>query len=552
MQQKAIWIGCMLATIGLSGCFGFNGGTDFVPGEGFEPTGRTIHLEATVLDLLDTEVYPGLNVNFWAFCFRPKDPNHQPSVDAIEYFEDSTADVADASWQGTCSVPGPTLRVQQGDLVKVDFINNHVHHHTIHWHGQHVPWESDGVPGSTQDSVQAGELFPYEFIAKRAGTLWYHCHVDTQLHVMQGLYGVIIVEPQDQSMEPKDIDRDQVLVISTLRRELMENTPARQDNPHIDHQHLGGCGETGQPGCQNPPVDVDPDTFMINGQSFPNTLSHQDGLVELAPDERVRLRILNAGFTFETLHPHGHDLLITHVDGNPVPPDARVWKDSVEIGPGQRVDVVIEGREGNEGVWVFHTHVTSHVTNDGMYPGGMLTKIVYPEYLDDMSPFAGELPGGLPYIPPIDFPDDVLDTTKFARQTAQNAEGTWSFDVPKPCAIKSFVFSVDVEQTGGAVGPLGGMNPGNALQVRINDPSGNEFQTIDVGDSAYGEYRFRTEDTNATNPFKQGEYNVDLSGPIVESSVKLDLWIDHIDDAQEHKEFGVPCGTDGHGNYHIA
>src|SRR5919112_1615255 len=101
------------------------------------------------------------------------------------------------------SETGRTLRVHQGDRIKVEFSHSHFHPHTIHWHGQFVPWESDGAPGVTQDAVESGGAITYDFIASRAGTLWYHCHVDTQLHVMQGLYGMIIVEPQDTEYEPE-------------------------------------------------------------------------------------------------------------------------------------------------------------------------------------------------------------------------------------------------------------------------------------------------------------------------------------------------------------
>ena len=191
---KALLGASLLLFVTLSGCFGFSSENDFEPGEDYKPTGKTIKLRSTVLDLLDKPVYPGLNVNAWAFCFKALDPEDQYSVDAVEYFPDQVVDVANPEWQGTCSMPGPTIRVNQGDKVIVQFENNHVHHHTIHWHGQYVPNHSDGVPGSTQDSVAPGDTFTYEFEAKRAGTLWYHCHVDTQLHVMQGLYDMFIVE----------------------------------------------------------------------------------------------------------------------------------------------------------------------------------------------------------------------------------------------------------------------------------------------------------------------------------------------------------------------
>jgi hypothetical protein len=536
----------LLLTISLAGCFGFSPGVSgFEPGEGYEPTGKTVHLKATVVDMLNAPVYPGLNVNFWAFCFEAATPGDKYSEDAIEYYPDNPAVVSDEfpSWKGKCSVPGPTLRVHQGDLVKVEFKNDHLHHHTIHWHGQYVPWESDGVPGSTQDSVANGELFIYEYEAKRAGTLWYHCHVDTQLHVMQGLYGVIIVEPQDQSMEPKDIDRDQVLVFSTLHRELMENTPARQANPHVDHLSLGSCGETGQPGCQNPVTDVTADTWMINGVSFPMTLDNKDALIQLEPGERLRLRILNAGTTFETLHPHGHDFEVTHLDGNPIPPSARVFRDTLPIGPGERIDVVLEGREGNEGIWVMHTHVVSHVTNDGQYPGGALSKIVYPEYMDDLKPFKSENAGGQTYIAPMKFPKDTMIGQKIGLGTRQSTDAAeiWTFEQETACAVQGLTLSVAIDSPGTLEQSL------NDVTVRFQDPNSDTLVALEIGDKRFMQWSYAYDREAAASVLKDGTYTVDIRGQTIDAIATVEILLDYYDDVEEHQAQRSPCGVSGNG-----
>lgn len=440
----------MMSLAGLAGCIGGEE-FDFKPGENWEETGNTVHLLATVQDLVNKEIYPGLGANMWAFCFKPADPNDQYSADAIEYFPDQNLPSVDQAWEGTCSSPGPTLRVQQGDRVIVEFTNNHFHPHTIHWHGQYVPWESDGVPGSTQDSVtQLGGTFTYDFVAARAGTLWYHCHVDTQFHVMQGLYGVIIVEPQDTRWEPEHTI-DKVWVLSTMARDLVEATPARIENPHVEHTGKPGeCGSTGEPGCQNPAVDITPDVFMINGISAPNTFKRDDTLIKMGPDDTVRLRILNAGTEVETIHLHGHDFEVTHIDGNPIPPSARYFVDTLPIAPAQRYDVLIEGRENNEGVWVVHTHVADHVTNDGAYPGGMLSKILYPNFWDNPKPFDGiEAPAGKPYVPFI-VPDDQHNVWRDSQQllgglqTQYAYSNSWTFDIQIPCTVDEIRVSAEI------------------------------------------------------------------------------------------------------------
>ncbi|MGB0652120.1 MAG: multicopper oxidase family protein [Thermoplasmatota archaeon] len=532
--MKALLPIVLLLVTGLAGCLGGDEGEfTYRPGEDFTPTGRTIDLRATVLDLVAKEIYPGFSANMWAFCFKPADPDDEVSAAAIEYPPLGGVDTDQEAWKGTCSTPGPTLRVQQGDRVIVRFENNHVHPHTIHWHGQYVPWDSDGVPGSTQDSVKPGQSFKYDFIASRAGTLWYHCHVDTQFHVMQGLYGVMIVEPQDERWEP-ETDRDMVWTLGTLQRDLVEATPRRVADPHADHQGLGSCGVTGEQQCQNPPVDVTPDVFMINGVSFPNTLDREDTFILLEPDEKVRLRILNAGTTIETIHTHGHDMLVTHVDGNPLPPAARYYVDTIPVMPAQRIDVVIEGREGNEGVWVVHTHVVDHVVNDGQYPGGMLTKIVYPEFLDDKTPFAGvELPGGLPYEPPLELPEDLELRSAWEFGTAMNTTVTMDIPIELPCAVRAFTLSVESDSATGPTQLL------NEIHLKLIAPDGDELFEEDLAAGRLFTWSFDGE-----GHLEAGNYTLEIQGRTVDSVIRAVAAVDYADTEEELARFGLDCDED--------
>ncbi len=541
---KLLLTALALFAVPLSGCFG-SSGFDFEPGTGFKETGRTVHLRMWVEDLVEVPVYPGFNANLWAFCAEAKDPNDDYSVAAIEYRSqdglviDAAGNIRDAS-EGKCSVPGPQLRVKQGDRVIVDFENNHFHPHTIHWHGQFVPWESDGVPGSTQDSVAAGNSFRYDFIAKRAGTLWYHCHVDTQFHVMQGLYGTIIVEPQETEWEPKDIDKEYTLVYSNLRRELVETQPLAEGeeiDPHKDHRHGASCGASGIQGCQNPKVDVTPDVFLLNGHSFPNTAKRNDTLIELAPGERVRLRILNAGpVSIETLHPHGHDMLVTHKDGNPLPPGARYWVDTLPIGPGERYDVVIEGVEGREGIWVFHSHITTHVTNDGMYPGGALTKIVYPGFEDNHMPFSGaELPGGVGFKPALVIPADLMNSTtiSFAGTNFPDgvqATGSWSFDVAMPCAARSASVMVRLDPGNAVTGAL------SEVTVQILKPDGSLEGTL----TATANELQQTLSIPGLN-LTAGQYSLAVGGRVVDANVELSVFLDYFESEDQLYPAGRSC-----------
>jgi FtsP/CotA-like multicopper oxidase with cupredoxin domain len=94
------------------------------------------------------------------------------------------------------SLPGPEIRVQQGDLVEVTVHNRDIQDGvTVHWHGYRVPAGEDGVAGVTQDAIRPGESFTYRFVARDAGTYWYHAHQVSSEAVARGLYGALIVDP---------------------------------------------------------------------------------------------------------------------------------------------------------------------------------------------------------------------------------------------------------------------------------------------------------------------------------------------------------------------
>ena len=111
-------------------------------------------------------------------------------------------------WTYNGQLPGPEIRVTEGELVRVEFENRLPQPTTIHWHGIPVPNPMDGVPGLTQSPIQPGERFVYEFPAWPAGTYIYHSHQGYQLD--QGLYGAIIIEPGDGG---RTVDREYVLTL---------------------------------------------------------------------------------------------------------------------------------------------------------------------------------------------------------------------------------------------------------------------------------------------------------------------------------------------------
>jgi FtsP/CotA-like multicopper oxidase with cupredoxin domain len=550
----------LLGATALAGC----SSAAFDPAADVSPTDKTVHLKMKVVDLFDTEVYPGLNANLWAFCVAPFDASDTYSAAAISYYAPLPTDgpKLDAEDRATCSVPGPTITVTQGDRVIVEFSHTHFHAHTIHWHGQYVPADMDGVPGISQQAVGGAGGIPsmtYDFIAKRAGTLWYHCHVDTHLHVMQGLYGMFIVKPQSQKWEPK-ADSEATMVLSTMARNVVEAIPGV--NPHA---HPAGCFTSGKPDCQNPPIDSgDADVFLINGHSYPLTEHQEQSLYHVDTGKTLRLRILNAGETIEELHLHGHDMQVVAIDGNPLPPASRYYVDTLSIGPAQRFDVLIQGN--NPGLWAFHTHVNAHEANDQQVPGGMHTMLIDGPVPADLHPFPVELPGGAPYQARVYIPGDFSNSTAVQLGPASGipstvpagtqADARMAFPIDGPvtaagqiCAVNRVEVDADVTGTNAATQQL------TNLKVDIVAPDGQPAAGFDSNSltldathlQAHASVNFTT-----AQELQKGTYALHLTGQGAQSLVNLKVHVDYYASWDEiqfmHRLYKIPlCGTYGQG-----
>ena len=212
-------------------------------------------------------------------------------------------------WAYNGQVPGPTLRIRLGETLRVRFTNNLPQETTIHWHGVRLPNAMDGVPYITQQPVQPGETFVYEFTAKDAGTFWFHPHVRASEQVERGLYGVLIVD----DAEPAAYSRELVWVLDDW---LLDQSG--QIAPQFNTRHdLAMDGRWGN-------------AITINGMT--NTV------LNVRPGERIRLRLINAA-NGRVFTPDFGDLdaKIIAVDGlylrAPIP--ARGF----EVAPGNRLDI---------------------------------------------------------------------------------------------------------------------------------------------------------------------------------------------------------------------
>src|SRR5437764_7243305 len=117
----------------------------------------------------------------------------QPSV--VNLTGSGNSDTEVWAYEGT--VPGPELRLRQGDPVRVVVSNKLGEDTTVHWHGIRLPNAMDGVPGLTQQPIRPGENFSYEFTPPDAGTFWYHPHADSLQQLGRGLAGALIVEERE-------------------------------------------------------------------------------------------------------------------------------------------------------------------------------------------------------------------------------------------------------------------------------------------------------------------------------------------------------------------
>ena len=286
-------------------------------------------------------------------------------------------------WGFNGQVPGPTIRVTEGERIRI-IVRNETNdgEHTLHVHGQSKPVLMDGVPYLGQKPIRKGESYTYEFTVTDIGTTWYHCHVDSAHHVDMGMYGAFIVEPQKEKLA---YDREYIMIL--------DEWPTAHVHVHNDPDPAEGHDEHGiitlhdesppmhdQGAMKKKPRNWYPETYMarqdlydgftINGRSFPFTAP-----VVVKKGERVRIRFINVGYQEHFMHTHSHRFTVVARDGSYVNEPQKM--DTIGVGPGQRVDVIFEAN--NPGTWPFHCHRLNHITNENIYPGGMLTFIHYEE-----------------------------------------------------------------------------------------------------------------------------------------------------------------------------
>jgi FtsP/CotA-like multicopper oxidase with cupredoxin domain len=331
-------------------------------------------------------IAPGIEPGMWVFA--PKLVGM-----AVENFESQQA-------RYSLRLPSPAIRVEQGDRVRITLENSHYMPHTLHLHGADhgfvdVSGEGIvGVPITSEVPVMPGMARTFELSPRHAGTMFFHCHVQPHVHVQMGLQGLFVIEENrpDNWLQTLNIGAGMVRARSVASRAQYD---AEYDLHYLDlDQDLSRrIRDDNDPRLITRSMhrdyditDATVDYFTLNGRSFPYTF--RESLVVAGEGDRVKLRVVNGGSKGMALHTHGHKFTATHRDGVPLPEAARAPQDVLWLATAQRFDLDLgrrnDGRQSyGPGIWLFHDHQNRGVTNDGIGPGGNISAIVDPPFLDD-------------------------------------------------------------------------------------------------------------------------------------------------------------------------
>ena len=245
------------------------------------------------------------------------------------------------------SVPGPLVRLKEGEAVTLRVANHLAQDTSIHWHGLLLPFQFDGVPGVSFPGIKPGETFVYELPALRqSGTYWWHSHSDLQEQA--GHYGPIIIDPAGP--DPVQADRDYVLLLSefsqlhphTIMAKLKKGEEYfnRQKTSWTDDYRLSGSDRRMWAGMRMMPTDIadvtgSTYTYLVNGHAPEDSLEYL-----FSPGERVRLRIINgSAMSFFNIRIPGVRMRVVQADGKNVRP---IEVDEFQIGTAETYDIVVD------------------------------------------------------------------------------------------------------------------------------------------------------------------------------------------------------------------
>ena len=251
------------------------------------------------------------------------------------------------------SLPGPLLRLREGDTVSLRVANRLAETTSIHWHGLILPANMDGVPGLSFDGIAPGGHYDYRFTLKQAGTYWYHSHSGVQ--EQRGVAGPIVIAPR----EPDGViaDREHVVMLADWTDEdparVVDRLKKLPDYYNYRQRTLGTfLRDVRRDGLRATLAERDmwarmrmsasdladvsgaTYTYLMNGQP---PAANWTGLV--AKGERVRLRFINgSAMTYFDVRIPGLTMTVVAADGQPVQP---VTVDEFRIAVAETYDVIV-------------------------------------------------------------------------------------------------------------------------------------------------------------------------------------------------------------------
>ena len=250
------------------------------------------------------------------------------------------------------TIPGPLVRLREGQQARLHVTNTLAEDSSIHWHGLLVPFQFDGVPGVSFPGIRPGERFTYDFPIRQSGTYWWHSH--SGLQEQAGHYGPIIVESADP--DPR-YDRDYVVLLSEFTplhpHDIMRKLKVGE---HYFQRDMLTASEGTMPGAMrrmwgkmrmNPrdisDVTGSTYTFLVNGHGPQDDLQFA-----FFPGERVRLRVINgSAMTFFNLRIPGVPMTVIQADGQDVD---EVEVDEFQIGVAETYDVIVSPPAGSHAI----------------------------------------------------------------------------------------------------------------------------------------------------------------------------------------------------------
>lgn len=252
------------------------------------------------------------------------------------------------------TVPGPLIRLREGQRASLLVHNGLEESSSIHWHGLLLPTGMDGVPGLSFDGIGPGDTFHYEFDVRQNGTYWYHSH--SGLQEQSGIYGPLIVDPAE--IDPISYDREYVIMLSDwtfedpyrVLRNLRHSDDYYNRNRRTALDLIRDAKERGfgkaaaddamwaqmrMSKTDIADVSAATYTYLMNGHD-----AAKNWTGEVRPGERVRLRFINgSAMTYFNVRIPGLPMTIVQADGQNIKP---VTIDEFQIGVAETYDAIVE------------------------------------------------------------------------------------------------------------------------------------------------------------------------------------------------------------------